>query len=262
MNCEIIEEPIGKQYKKLMKYAIKKSDVMMFVIRRDRYIKIANYKIIKRVSDILNVKVEDIETNYMSYIENQYEKLYENYKFIFREELGVINELSRLRKIKKRELIKERLILWIEAEIEGKKEFLIQDEYMKKLKERLRKYLVKERHDSKWTVNEVITKRKKEDDQYLFDICFYKICPEVEKFLLESVNSLYAFNPPYLPEDIAFYKDSYCWFYTVTHEKRCEMDIENIEEYNYIENMGIKIEKYEIDEKDKDLFEKFVLDKK
>ena len=44
MNCEIIEEPIGKQYKKLMKYAIKKSDVMMFVIRRDRYIKIANYK--------------------------------------------------------------------------------------------------------------------------------------------------------------------------------------------------------------------------
>ena len=229
MICEIVEEPIGKQYKKLIKYAINKSDIMMLVIRRDRYIKIANYKIIKRVSDILNVKVEDIETNYMSYIENQYEKLYENYKFIFREELGVINELSRLRKIKKRELIKERLILWIEAEIEGKKEFLIQDEYMKKLKERLRKYLVKERHDSKWTVNEVITKRKKEDDQYLFDICFYKICPEVENFLLESVNSLYDFNPPYLPEDIAFYKDNYCWFYTVTHEKRCEMDVENIE---------------------------------
>ena len=71
MNCEIIEEPIGKQYKKLMKYAIKKSDVMMFVIRRDRYIKIANYKIIKRVSNVLNVRIEDIETNYMSYIENQ-----------------------------------------------------------------------------------------------------------------------------------------------------------------------------------------------
>lgn len=121
MICEIVEEPIGKQYKKLIKYAINKSDIMMLVIRRDRYIKIANYKIIKRVSNVLNVKVEDIETNYMSYIENQYEKLYENYKFIFREELGVINELSRLRKIKKRELIKERLILWIEAEIEGKK---------------------------------------------------------------------------------------------------------------------------------------------
>ena len=57
MNCEIIEEPIGKQYKKLMKYAIKKSDVMMFVIRRDRYIKIANYKIIKRVSNVLNVRI-------------------------------------------------------------------------------------------------------------------------------------------------------------------------------------------------------------
>ena len=220
MNCEIIEEPIGKQYKKLMKYAIKKSDVMMFVIRRDRYIKIANYKIIKRVSNVLNVRIEDIETNYMNYIENQYEKLYENYKYIFSEELDIIDELSKLRKMKK-------------------------------------KYLVKEKHDDKWTVNEVITKREKEDNQYLFDICFYKICPEVENFLLESVNSLYDFNPPYLPEDIAFYKDNYCWFYTVTHEKRCEMDIENIEECNYIENMGIKIEKYEIDEKDKDLFERF-----
>lgn len=262
MNCEIIEEPIGKQYKKLMKYAIKKSDVMMFVIRRDRYIKIANYKIIKRVSNVLNVRIEDIETNYMNYIKNQYEKLYENYKYIFSEELDIIDELSKLRKMKKKELIKERLILWIKTEIEGKEEFLIQDKYMQELKERLKKYLVKEKHDSKWTVNEVITKREKEDNQYLFDICFYKICPEVENFLLESVNSLYDFNPPYLPEDIAFYKDNYCWFYTVTHEKRCEMDIENIEECNYIENMGIKIEKYEIDEKDKDLFEKFVLDKK
>lgn len=57
-----------------MKYAIKKSDVMMFVIRRDRYIKIANYKIIKRVSNVLNVRIEDIETNYMNYIENLWEK--------------------------------------------------------------------------------------------------------------------------------------------------------------------------------------------
>lgn len=161
MICEIVEEPIGKQYKKLIKYAINKSDIMMLVIRRDRYIKIANYKIIKRVSDILNVKVEDIETNYMSYIENQYEKLYENYKYIFSEELYIIDELSKLRKMKKKELIKERLILWIKTEIEGKEEFLIQDKYMQELKERLKKYLVKEKHDSKWTVNEVITKREK-----------------------------------------------------------------------------------------------------
>lgn len=138
MNCEIIEEPIGKQYKKLMKYAIKKSDVMMFVIRRDRYIKIANYKIIKRVSNVLNVRIEDIETNYMNYIENQYEKLYENYKYIFSEELDIIDELSKLRKMKKKELIKERLILWIKTEIEGKEEFLIQDKYMQELKERLK----------------------------------------------------------------------------------------------------------------------------
>lgn len=257
MICEIIEEPTGKQYKELIKYAINKSDIMMFTIRRDRYIERANYEIIKRISKILNVKIEDVETNYMNYIENQYEKLYKNYKLIFSEELDIINDLIKLRKIKKKKLIKERLILWIESEIEGKKNFLIQKKYTEELKERLKEYLVKEKHDSKWTVNEVCEKKEKENNQYVFDICFYKVCPEIEKFLLESVDSLYAFNPPYLPEDIAFYKDGYCWFYTVTHEERCDMYIESIEECNYIENMGIKIEKYEITEKDRDLFEEY-----
>jgi len=230
---------------------------MMFTIRRDRYIYGVNYEIIKKVSNILNIKIEDVESNYMDYIENEYEKLYKNYKLIFSKKLDIIDDLIRLRKIEKKELIKEQLILWIEAEIEGKKKFLIQKKYTDELKERLGKYLVKEKHDSKWTVNEVLGKKEKENNQYVFDICFYKICPEVEKFLLESVDSLYAFDPPYLPEDIAFYKDGYCWFYTVTHEERCDMDIKTIEECNYIENMGIKIEKYEINEKDSDLFEEF-----
>lgn len=38
MSCEIIEEPKGDCYKKLIKYAINKSDTLMFTIRRDRYI--------------------------------------------------------------------------------------------------------------------------------------------------------------------------------------------------------------------------------
>lgn len=227
----------------------------MFVIRRDRYI--TSYKVIRKVSSILNVEIKDIETNYMNYIEDRYDELYNNYKFILGKEAESVAVWARIEKTTIKEELKKQLILRIESEIEGRKNFFIQEKYTNEIKEKLKKYLVKEKHDSKWTVNEVSKENKKENNQYIFDICFYRICLEVEKFLLESVDSLYAFDPPYLPEDIAFYKDGYCWFYTVTHEERCEMDIENIEECNYIENMGIKIEKYEINEKLKDLFEEY-----
>ena len=257
MICEIQEEPKGQLYKELIKYAIKKSDVMMFAIRRDRYIYLANYKIIKKLSNILNVEIKDIETNYINYIEDRYDKLYRDYKFILGKEADSVAIWAKVENTTIKEEFKKQLILRIESEIEGRKQFLIQEKNTSELKERLKKYLVKEKHDSKWTVNEVFGKNEKENNQYIFDICFYKICPEVEKFLLESVDSLYAFDPPYLPEDIAFYKDGYCWFYTVTHEERCDMDIESIEECKYIENMGIKLEKYETNEKDKDLFEEY-----
>ena len=257
MICEIIEEPKGDCYKKLVKYAINKSDTLMFTIRRDRYIYSANYKVIKIISHILNLEIKELEINYMYYIENRFEELYKNFRIIFSEEIEELEILCKLRKIKMRELIKERLILSIEAEIEGRKDYLIQDKHTKKIKGELKKHLVKEKHDSKWTVNKVCIKNEKENNQYLFDICFYKICPEIERFLLESVNSLYGFNPPYLPEDIAFYKDGYCWFYTVTHEERAEMNLESIEECNDIENIGIKIEKCETSEKYNDLYEEY-----
>ena len=259
MICEIKQEPKGKCYKELIKYVIKKSDVMMFVVRRDRYIYKTNYEIIKRISNILKVTIEDIEERYIYYIENRYEELYRNYKFILNEVAESVSTWANIKKTTIKEEFKQQLILRIESEIKGKKNFLIQERCITELKEKLKKYLIKEKHDSKWTVNQVFVKNEKENNHYLFDICFYKICPEVEKFLLESVDSLYGFNPPYLPEDIAFYKDGYCWFYTVTHEKLCDLDIENIEESNYIENMGIKIEKYQINEKLKDLFEEYKL---
>ena len=259
MICEIQEEPRGECYKELIKYALQKSDVMMFVVRRDRYINNMNYEIIKRISKILNIEIKDLEENYIHYIEDKYEELHKNYKFILGETAESVNTWAKINNTTISEELKKQLILRIESEIKGKKQFLIQEKYITELKEKLKRYLVKEKHDSKWTVNKVWAKNKKENNQYLFDICFYKVCPEIEKFLLESAKSLYAFNPPYLPEDIAFYKNGYCWFYTVTHEERCDMYIESIEECNCIENMGIKIERYNISEKDKELFEEYKL---
>ena len=79
--------------------------------------------------------------------------------------------------------------------------------------------------------------------KYLYDICFYKACSEIEEVLLSKVDSLYAFNPPYLPEDICFYKNGYCWLGTLTHEKSNFINIENKEDYNYFKKIGLKLRK-------------------
>lgn len=218
MIYEIINEPKGKKYKELIKFAVKKSDVLMFVIRRDRY-KGANYDVINKISKILNVETKDIEDNYKDYIKNRYEELYNNYRTILEHEIKLIPICAEIDKKEISEEVKKRMLLNIEAEIESRKKAIIQEKYM-------------------------------------FDICFYKICPEVEKFLLER-NSLYAFEPPYLPEDIAFYNDGYCWFYTISHEEIGTMDIENKEDREYIKKIGVETQEYEINEKDERLFEKF-----
>lgn len=255
MIYEIINEPKGKEYKELIKFAVKKSDVLMFVIRRDRY-KGANYDVINKISKILNVETKDVEDNYKDYIKNRYEELYNNYRTILEHEIKLIPICAEIDKKEISEEVKKRMLLNIEAEIESRKKAIIQEKYMKELKEKFKKYLVKEKHDNSWTMTKVDIKEKDEKGKYMFDICFYKICPEVEKFLLER-NSLYAFEPPYLPEDIAFYKDGYCWFYTISHEKIGTMDIENKEDREYIKKIGIETQEYEINEKDERLFKKF-----
>lgn len=247
--CEIKKEPKEKKYEKLIKYAIEKSDVMMFVVRRDRYINLIKYETIKKVSKIINKEVEDIEKNYKKYIKENFEKLYKNYKYILGEASKTIAIFAEIDKKTIEEEFKKQLISNIKVEIEGKKEFIIQEKNINELKEKLSRYLIKETHDSKWTVQEVMKRNKKENNKYLFDVCFYRTCPEIEKFLLESAKSLYSFKPPYFPEDIAFYKDEYCWFYTITHEKTSGMYIDSEEDCKRIENMGIKIKKYKINKK-------------
>lgn len=263
MICNIKEEPKGESYRKLIKYALMKSDIVMFVYRKDRYIKGANCETIKKMSEILNKETSDIESNYLNYIENKYEELYENIQYILGNQMNLVNIIYKQKKNDINKIIKEQIINNVKNEIECKNNLLIQEKNINDLKEELKKYLVKERHDSKWVGNEVILENNKiqnakYNDKNIYDICFYKVCERIERFLLESVDSLYSFNPPLLPEDISFLKKGYCWFNTVSHEEVASMDIENLEEYNYLLNIGIKIEKYDDNFRDqKEFYEKF-----
>ncbi len=41
-------------------------------------------------------------------------------------------------------------------------------------------------------------------------------------------------------EDLCFYKNGYCWLYSVAHEEICDIFCENEEEYEYLKSIGIK----------------------
>lgn len=263
MICIIKENPKHKKYRNLIAYSIKKSDVVMFVVRRDRYIKCANYDIINKISNILNVPIEDIESNYIKYINHEYKNLYNNIHLILGKQLNLVNALHKESKIEINKLIKERLIYNIEAEIKAKKNLLLQEKSIGSLKEKFKKYLIKERHNPRWIGTEVYMNTNqgeslKYKEQYLYDICFYRACPEIEEFLLHTVDSLYDFKPPYLPEDISFFKEGYCWLNTITHEKIGYIYIKDINEYKDIIDIGIKIEKYDnCNQNDEELYENY-----
>ena len=110
----------------------------------------------------------------------------------------------------------------------------------------LKPYLVKERHNPEWCGSYSDfngTKLPKYRDNYIYDICFYHISKEVEDFLLESVDRLYKWNPPYLPEDICFWKNGQCHFKSITHEETAYINIKDKKEYEHVTKMGIKLQK-------------------
>lgn len=68
---------------------------------------------------------------------------------------------------------------------------------------------------------------------------FYRLGNELKEYLLSNKN-LYNWLEPKYPEDICFYKNGYCWLYSVTHEEICDIYCENEEEYEYLKSIGIE----------------------
>lgn len=104
---------------------------------------------------------------------------------------------------------------------------------------KLNEYLLKKRNGSHWVYSEVYA------DDDLFQIQFYKFNLELKQFLLIN-NSFYEWLHPLYPEDIAFFKDGYCWLYSVAHEGICEIYYETKNEYNELCKLGIKFDKFYI----------------
>lgn len=131
------------------------------------------------------------------------------------------------------------------------KQILEIDKSTEILKRKLKNSFLKSRNGSYWVFTKVgysqlgIAKYSDPPNfDELFEILFYKTDKEVEKYLLTSKN-LYTWLNPKFPEDISFFKNGYCWLYSVTHEELCDIYYESEEEYNYFKSIGIEF----IDEK-------------
>lgn len=246
----INKEPKGKEYRNLIEYALSKSDAVMFVVRRDRYIYCKDYEIIKSISNILNVDINEFIKNYKIYIQKNYTILLKNIYKLIGNQIWMINHIHESENKSIEEATIEILIKNVEGDIESTKNYYIQKERITQLKNKLKEYKLKERHNPQWMGTEVFVSDEikkneyKYDNEYIFDICIYRKCDEIRKFLLESVDALYKFDPPNFPEDITFLKDGYAILHTITHEDDAEIYIKDKEEYDILTKIGIKLEAY------------------
>lgn len=118
------------------------------------------------------------------------------------------------------------------------KQLLLLEDTKNKVKRQLKKSLLKVREGDHW----VFTGRSyylPGDATDATEIQFYKFDDTLINFLLTNKNLYNWLNPNY-PEDVAFFKDGYCWLYSVAHEDICDIYCTDETEYETLKEIGIK----------------------
>jgi len=132
---------------------------------------------------------------------------------------------------------------------EFEKEILVREQIFEESAEpflqRLRPYLIKERHKpTEWPSTKFCS--DSDSDKTKFDINVYKVCKQVRRYLMEP-NGLFHWIYPYFPEDLCFFKDGYCWLSTSAHERDAEIYTNNEDEVQVLKNLGLKFKYKEQD---------------
>ena len=172
------------------------------------------------------------------------------------------NDIDRMYKKPDKKLVKNKeLYLKILDSIERAKKQKIEENKISEkslipFSEKLKPYLIKKRNSPikwpgmiKWLGMMEITP----DDNYIIDICVYKVCNEVKTYLAEP-KGLFNWKYPYFPDDLCFFKDGFCWFSTVAHEGYACMYIKNSVELEILKKLGIEFKVTECNEDKVDLF--------
>ena len=235
MEYMITEEPKGEVYKKFIKYACNKSNILSFNV----VIRIAHEKEIEKEFNklcvLLEVDKEEVIKNYNNpdFIDNIFYKL-KNRKGIIRKWTNPLKGIER--KFKKEEIreIKDRHIkMDIENIIFKNAGKIIFNDRMKEIRKKLEEDFIK--------IESIVNNSKVMND---YDVYYYKNSNRVETLLMNQ-ERLYNMIFPNFPEDIRFFKNDYNWFKTISHEEIALISIKDLEEYNYLKSIGLKLEKYQ-----------------
>ena len=230
MKYYISEEPKNDVYEKLIKYACNKSDMISFKTRKKFTKEKLTMKQFNKMCKLLNVSKEEVIKNFNNseFMEFAYNKLKDRKGIIIKWTYPLKGIDKKLNKTEAE--INESKARGIKMDIDdiifvgaGKDIFA---QKMKEIKEILEKDFI-----------------KKEEWEYS-DTYYYKISDELEKLLVKQ-GRLYNMLFPDFPEDIRFYKNDNLWIETISHEELGFIKVEDIEVYNYLSDIGLKLEKCE-----------------
>lgn len=115
--------------------------------------------------------------------------------------------------------------------------------------EKLNPYLIKKRNfPTEWPGVKVVL------NEYMnVDICVYKICDELRKYLLEP-RGLFNWRYPYFPDDLSFFCKGYCWFTTIAHDEYACMYIDSYDDIKILKELDIEFEETKCNESHVNLF--------
>lgn len=135
---------------------------------------------------------------------------------------------------------------YLEYDFDKKEEYIKYKKNVKNLMLRLEKDLIKKTHTPINFLqlnlnNSAVDEYYEEiyhDEEFLFDICFFKISENSKKVLKEAKN-LFSWVDPNLPEDLMFIKNDYIKMHVESQEKYGYLYCESENEYNYLKELGV-----------------------
>ena len=212
----------GENYARFIEYALKRSDAVMFML--DGYIAKPTEQ------DALS------DQEYLQYMQtyDPMKKLEEIY-WASGKSLEFLQKIKNMPNPETPEQFQARLIA---QRADRKKSVKFFREHALAFYDQLRRFMIKERHNPIWPVTE---RGNCDRDEEGFNLGFFKSCEELKPYLLQP-GHLFGWRYLYYPEDLAFFKDHYCWFGLCQHEEFSLVYPNSQVEYDLFIDMGMQIE--------------------
>lgn len=112
-----------------------------------------------------------------------------------------------------------------------------------KIKQGLKPYRIKKRHNPDWPSTTSLDKRNK----YIIEV--YKSSLDVMDILLKP-DSLFSWMPPHFPEDLSFFSHNKCWLSTSAHGKYLDVFIRTPEDYDTFTSLLSVYEENDVESSD------------